>query len=595
MSHGDLPPPPPSYGHNIQQGPFDDAVIMSGPYDDSDNDRRGNSNMDMFDDLFQPSGNNKNKKNGNKTLIDPNKKPVAVKYEGYTIEPKKTADGGYTYQGSSIQRMPFEQSDILALSARHKGTLSASQVNDSYKRCGDHLRGAILKKLDALIDNETQKNAGWTIYDINKEFSTKPRLLGLSSERVCRRVEVIYKRADKTSGNSKAVVVGSSKDGVMKTGKTGTGKDKIVAVYDDDVPVKKNKNKGTQSNQKLKRSNSYSDLPDPMEMLGLGGFDSPPKRHARQNNNNFNDNNYHHQNNNNWNNNQQEYYPPAPPNHVPHGAIPVNQNMPPPNFNQQPFYSARRANEDVPPFTPFHGVPGPVDMPSPEFHEPNWPHPHGHGHGVRRAQSLSRGHSNRRSRTDAALANLEDRIEDLTLAVVESRNDRDRDRDYRDRNRERGFDSDDSYYGEEGDTIFSRPLSPTRSWTPPSSPRSHFSEMRAQRSLERRQSKKYRPHYRSRHSSAVDVIPGYSGNGGYRPRSEDYGRPRKRYEMHRSITYDDRDRERDRDYPVRAPEPPTRRFSEYDRDREWERRSYRDDGRRGSRYEDDERRREYYG
>lgn len=552
MSHNQLPPPPPHYDHGqYDQGPFEGVTIMNHPDDDSD--RRGN--MDMFDELF-PNNNNKSKKNGLKNAFDM-KKPVATRYEGFIVQraPAKSLKD-YSWENCTQQRMPYEQSAILEIAERHRQKDPKLAIHDHFRRLSTKQQNAINTLIEELRDNETQKNADWIIYDVYAERTQG----GMFSRPEIKRIQVIFKRIDKTQTSKLALQTikdGKDKNSISKDKSTG----KKDGIFDVNESGKKNKNKETaNSKQKLKRSNSYGDLPDPMAALGLAGFDSGP------------------QNNHSRHNSQQQDFglpPPPPHGHIPHGAIPVNPQMPP---APPGFYSTRQQSNDSHPFAPFDGVPAPIRMDSPQFNEPGWPHPHGHNH-RRRSHSLNRRPSIKRSRTDSQMRDMQaqmretqDQIQDLALAVQRTHISDERDRD-------RVFDSDDSW-PEDGST-FSRNLSPTRSWTPPSSPRSHFSDLRARGSLERRRSSKYRPRYRSGWGrESVDVIPAYSSYS--HRRSEDFSsRPSRRMSLPRAITYDD--------YPVRAPEPPTsramqRRYSEYDRgsdyrDRDWGR------DRRGSRYE----------
>lgn len=571
MSYGPPPPPP-----HMQQGAFDDAVIMD-RYDD-DSDRR--DNMDMFDNLFPNDNNNRNRRNGNKNAYDV-KKPVVTRYEGYILQRERptSGKGPGSWSNCTRQRMPYEQSELLTIAERHRRRDPNVTIHDYFRKLSSRQQEVVNDLIEFLRDKESQKNADWTIYDIYTERSPG----SLFSKPEVRKLHVIFKRIDK---NNKAVLQTLIKEGKDKTSNTKTKTtSKNANVIDIDEPERKTKKKETaNSKQKLKRSNSYGDLPDPMVALGLGGFDSPPNNHSRQ----------HSQV-------QQDFGlppPPPPPNHnhnIPHGAIPVHPQMPPP---PPPFYSARRANDDVPPFTPYSDVPAPIHIDSPQFNEPGWPHPHGHSshhntdpHQPRhRSHSLPRRPSLKRSHTSSQMRDIQNKLSSLALTLQQRPHNQ-----YDDR----VFDSDSSYDALDDDGTFSRPLSPTRSWdpTPPSSPRSHFSALRAGASLDRAKRRRPPHYYRGsdryphgRHSVDVDVIPAYSHPSSFR-RSEDFtARPVRR----RAITYDD-------DYPVRAPEPPRpgmggRRYSEFDsgrgyRDREWRdegRREWRDDGggRRGSRYEE---------
>ncbi|KAK3059035.1 hypothetical protein LTR09_000601 [Extremus antarcticus] len=574
-----IPPPP-----DFFQGPYPDTMMGGAPPDahwDNDSDRRGVDMDDIlwFDEKPKKKNNNNNNSSGNNNNKDNNnnnnnnifkEKPVEVRHAGFMLERLKANDTEVDRRKSRTRQAPetrswsrvgtqelhYDEQQLIKVANDHLKR-SGKSVHEHFRALGSSERAAVNDLVLHQMSNEKNKNAKWVYYDISRDKAWVKGGLWTRTE-ITRGLQVILKRIDNTPYK------GSTMTATMKT-TTKNGKD----VGRDDKQVlqdlefmdfsldhnKKKANTNTNANnnnnnngtKKPKKQVRNDELPDAIAFAGLGLSDTEPMPQNYQQHNTG-----HH---------VQDFGPPLdyfnqqvpPP--VP-GAIPINRMPPQPIHPPHPI-SARHQQQEPHPFNPLPGVPGvgflpaPGDFESPHMHGSEWPHPHQHQH----SESM-RGHAGGQERRPKSarrasvgadprrMSQLENKVEELTSIIQDF---------------QVGDSSSDSQ--RDGDSGFSRGFSPTRSWTPPSSPRSHYSEARQRRSLERGKSVSSRPKYRSQQYREVDIEPGYT----HRRRDDRDRRPR-RLALTRAVTVDD--------YPVghgaeprlvRAPEPPRmqRRSTEY--------------------------------
>jgi hypothetical protein len=217
----------------------------------------------------------------------------------------------------------------------------------------------------------------------------------------------------------------------------------------------------------------------------------------------------------------------------------------------QPPYpvSARQSSQNMSgnPFAPFPNVAAPPDLNMPPMDGVEFIHPHmgqqQQHRSISRPRARSFGHGDQQRAQSARRPSMEARRHSSRPG--------------------NGFDDmqrqmqnfsfeDDSYDSMRDDeSVFSLPPSETYSLTPPSSPRSHFSD-RQHQALQRRRStsyrqSRYRPKHRSSSFQDAVVVP-------YRSRDDQLVR---REPLRRAVTYDDYPdgRAMDKRY-IRAPDPP---------------------------------------
>ncbi|KAK3691527.1 hypothetical protein LTR37_018604 [Vermiconidia calcicola] len=544
MPQAPIPPPP-----HLSQGPFD-GVPMAQVIDDSD--QYGNDPMADWDLDVKPK---KTKKN-----IKEDKTPVELKYEGYVLE-KATPRPGENWSWARVgQRpMPFQEKKLFETAQRHRQRTGLNSQRQFHELTSNQ-QGVILRLIEDRQQTEKNKNAEWILYDVQKEVDWK------WTSREVKKIQVIIKRVDKNT---------------TKTGELGIRG--IKPSYQDDEiidlavePQKKKDKDKDKSSKKTKKSKSLDGLDMLDDPLGLG-LDQPPLNNHDYNN--HSDHNHH----SNHNNHQMQHNdimpaPPPQPHHASPGAAPMDHmahNQLPPGFQPPHIMNAGQQFPNMHPFAPNANIPMPQPLDMPPLMDGNeWPHPHHHSEGVRaRSRSQGRRPSARHSSMDRQRpSRMEDKLQRLNTKASNRWND----------------ESSDSFH--EDDDIFSSPPSESRSFTPPSSPRSHFSESRMRPSLERRKSAqspnpRYHPRYRSQSRRDVEIEPEYTYRDDGRRYSPGPRRHAGRPTLQHSVTYDDYPREQ-RYLASRAPtpQPPRalqRRLTEYEddydfRDREvgdWRRRS----------------------
>lgn len=561
---------------------------------------RGNDDIQFdvggYDDDFNAKPKkNKNSSNTKKTLVE-------VKHEGYMLEKALPLPGERpSWARSGHRALPFDEKTLIDIVKRHRRSKSTT-VDDDFKKLSPNQQAVVTRLLEDRRRKEKTKNAEWILYNVQRIGTRTWRNIDV------KQLQVILKRVDKNLP--------------LKNGEYTKNALKATQYQDFEIIdlAEPNNVKKDKKDKKLKKSKSFDDMfgafddrDDPLGMV-VGGRD-----HGRNNNN-------HGHNHNQFDNqmprqSQQFDNMPRqsgpfdqmpnipPPNHaLPGGPFSNDQNpfaqlpqqpFPQQPFNQPPFgqpphqhpHSARQSfSNNANPFQPDLTVAHPAQFENlpPAIDGQVWPHPHHNDRERDRARSMSRERrpSARRPSLGIDTGNMrriENKLDDLANQFQNMR--------------PMGSESDDY----EGDEVWSIPSG--HSFTPPSSPRSHFSEHKPRGSLERRRSSAGRDprysgqaRYRSHRYRDVEIEPAYTYRNDRREYLPEYrrGSQPQRPKLIHAATYDD--------YPVGsaaeprnlplAPQPPRgpqRRLTDFeDRDR-YENRGY-DDRRRNEFREQDSRR-----
>ena len=556
---------------------------------------RGNNDMVQFDvgydEYDSKPKKNKNNSNSKKTLVE-------VKHEGFILEKAQPLAGERSSWSRIGQRpLPFDEKMLVDIVKRHRKS-KGTTVDEDYKQLSPNQQAVVTRLLEERKRKEKTKNADWILYNVQRIGKRTWRSVDV------KQLQVILKRIDKTLP--------------LKNGEYTKNAFKTSQYQDFEIIDLAEPNKDKKKDKKLKKSKSFDDvfgdIDDRNDPLGISGFGPPQRDHGRNNNRGHDPFDIHHHNNNNHQHfdnhmprqsQQFDHMPrqsgqfdpmqniPAPPTHGPPGAFPGAQNpfdqLPPQPFaqpfNQQQHHpqSARHSFSNINPFQPDPNI-APMaqfDNLPPVIDDQVWPHPHQHGRDRDRARSLSRERrpSARRPSLGIDTGNmrrLENKIDDLAGQISTIR--------------PIGSESDEY----EGESVWSIPSA--RSFTPPSSPRSYFSD-KARGSLERRRSSAGRDpryhtqaRYRSHRYRDVEVEPAYTYRSDRREYSPEVRRNSQRPKLLHAQTYDDYpmgSSAEPRNLPL-APQPPRqqpqRRLTDFeDRDR-YENRGY--DDRRQSDYRD---------
>ena len=493
--------------------------------------------MEIIDDGHGKSNNNNNKKinNNNYNNIKDNKKddktPVGDKYEGYMLERANPRGTGEKLSWSRVGKraLPFSEKKLYEIMRAHRKR-SGKTSEEDFAALSSNQRGIIDRLILDRKLNEKNKNADWVLVDVQKDVSWKWRTVDV------RKIQVIIKRYDKNqaSGTGNHAAGG---------GKTSYQFGEIIDLSEPPEKKKDHNNNGKDGAKKPRKPNNLDNL-DNLDILGdplgLGGFGPPPREQ----------------------NHGHGHGPPHGHNQPMHNDLFAGQPMPPPpgplpGPPPPPMHNLNGFGPNTPiPFGPNHG-PGPRMIehpfqPNPEFavpdpyesppmHGQEFPHPHMGGARVRtRSHSQRRKSSTRRPSVDPRVVEeMQDEIEQLKEERYQ-RNEREA-RSRMDRFRFGSEGSEESY---DEESIFSPPPSDGRSFTPPSSPRSQFSERMARGSLERRHSSRdprSLPRYRSNGYKyrEVEVEPAYTHRNDSRRFSPDRRRHSSRPRLHHSQTHDE--------------------------------------------------------
>lgn len=484
-------------------------------------DRGGSRDVwDDYDDQDIVPQKNKNKNKGNKKE---DKTPVELKYEGYMLEKAEPKRGEkYSWARIGKRALPFDDPKLVAIIKEHRKRTRKSPQHD-FSQLTSNQAGVIDRLIADRKLYEKNKNADWVLADVQKFGKYHWTTVDV------KKIQVILKRIDKNQIKSgEHTTKGSSKSYQW------------TEIIDLAEPLERKKNDNNKDGKKgKKKSQSVEDLTlldgDPLG-LGLG---PPPQRH---------DNHNHNQQHQQF---AQPMMPPPPP--VP-GAIPVDPHGPfppgPPPM-QHPHPSARHPLQGHP-FQPHDQFAAPGQFDPPPMHDHDYPHPQD------RNRSRSNSGPNRRpsARRPSAGPRRYSQMEDYDLNEKLDR---------------WGFHNDSSEGSYEDDDVFSPPLSELRDFSPPSSPRSQFSEGMARGSLERRKSYgrdlRYHPKYRSHKYRDVEIEPEYSYRSGDRRYSRD-SRRNSRPGLSRIVTYDDYPNGKAAEPRYLPPPPrPQRRLTDYADDR----------------------------
>ena len=556
----------------MNNGMFE-GVVMA----DDDFGMHGNDDMfDVYDEI-----DTKPKKSGSKKKTI----PVEIQYEGYTLEKAQPRAGDRPSWARVGQRqLPHEDKALINIAKQwRKKQGPRKTMEDDFRLLTSNQQGVVNRLLEDRDRKEKTKNAKWILYDVQR-IGPLSTWRGIITE--VKKIQVILKRVDKTLPLNK-----NGEYVLRKNGITNEYPDRDLIDLTEVTTIKQKKDK------KVKKSRSLDDLFDNMNddplsynmgNMGMGlGLPPPPPNHGRNNSNADN------QAPRNIADPFAALGPPPPPMHQQNGmpggfGLDHHHNgpgqFPPPPFPQQPFHqqptSARQSASNIHPFQPDPAVASMAqfDLP-PMNHGQQWPHPHQHGleRARTRSHSRDRRHSNRHPSISVDTGNmrrLENKIDDLTLQMANLNQP----------------ESDTSDFAEE--ELWSSP-SDGWSFTPPSSPRSHFSDQKARGSLERRLSSagrdpRYVAGYRSNRISDVGaIVPHSSYRNDRREYAPEYRRSSKpRPALFHSQTFDDYpigSTAEQRYLPPAAPQPPrlSRRYTEHSGDR-YEPRGY--DDRRPSDY-----------
>jgi hypothetical protein len=479
---------------------FDNGIVEAWPEDEY----RGNDDLgfDLHDDYDQKPKKNKNNSNSKKTLVE-------IKHEGYTLEKAQPRVGEKPSWARIGQRpLPFDDKTLVDMVKRHRKR-KGTTVDEDFKQLTVNQQGVVQRLLDDRKRKEKTKNAEWILYDVQRFGQWKWRTVDV------KQIQVILKRVDKTIPLKNGEYVRNAVKNQYHD----------FEIIDLAEPTSNNSSKKNKD-KKLKKAKSYDDVmfeasDDPLGLsLGLG---SNQRDHGRHNSNTHN----------HFDQQMRDQRPPwdqmplaPPPMQPPPGAFPQDPNGPgpfgqPPPFPPQQFHqpqpqSARQSQTNIQhPFQPDPNVASMAqfDFP-PNINDPILPHPHQNGmdrepaHTQHRERRLS---ARRQSMSGdpGNIRRLEDKLDSLTIQLG---------------SRKHGG-SESSEYGDE--SVWSYP-SDGHSWTPPSSPRSYFSEHRARGSLERRRSStsrdpRYHPRYRSHRYRDAEIEPAYTYRSD-RPYSPEYHR-----------------------------------------------------------------------
>ena len=482
-----------------------------------------NGPREYFDDNDDFGGKSKNKKKNKDKDSDKyrdDKSPIETRYEAFTLERAKPKVGErYSWSRVDKRPLPFEAKKLVDMVKAHRKKASSSLQQDFAKLAPDQ-KDLINRIILDLTKTEKNKHAEWVLVDVQR-FGTR------TWTRVeVKKIQIVLKRHDKN-------IV----DGGKYMTSSGNNSYQYVEIIDLAESLDKRRDKDGRDGKdgkKTKKFKSFENLDafeDPLGGLGLPP--QPPMHH----------------NNHPIHNDFPQHVGPSPPPLGPLGSIPFDPNGPnefqPPQF-QPPFpQNPRQSFHNENPFqpNPEFAAPGQFEIP-PTMDGQDWPHPNHSARERRDSRSQQRRPSMRRESKDAKrLRKLETKFDDLNFKMD---------------NWHTGGDSSEEVFDE--DSIFSPPPSDGRSFTPPSSPRSAFSDARPKGSLERRRSSanpKYQPRYRSIRYRDVEVEPGYSHPGERRRYSPDSRRHSRRASVHHAATYDDYPNGRAAE-PRYLPAPPPR-------------------------------------
>lgn len=423
------------------------------------------------------------------------KTPVDIKYEAYSLERASPRHGErLSWARVGKRALPFEDKKLVNIVKQHQNQTRRS-AEDDFSRLTSNQQGVINRLILERKQHESNNNAEWVLVDVQRFGKWKSW-----TTYDVKKLQIVLKRHGKDQ---------------MKVGEhtaSGGGSNSYhhfdIIDLADPIEDKKKDKKG-------KKDKSLDDHLDLLDDLGP----PPPPHHGNGPPGNHRDP---------WDQVPGPPPPGPPPPPIDHQ---FQQGFPPqfpPQF--QPGFQPPIHGNGFNPFQPHPQFAAPGQFETPPMNGAEFPHMHRHESARRRSQSRPRQQSARRRSSSAKRRT--DKVENWR----------------RDNSSQEDYDE---------ESIWSHGLSEDRSFTPPSSPRSGFSEAmpRGRGSLSRRNSSARPYKYRSDRYRDSEIQPAYT----YRDDGRHYSRDAGRYSRRASVHQDD--------YPaggaaipryIPAPEPPRR-------------------------------------